>query len=153
MSSCIILWMMVFSVWNFSQPHHQKEFYGCEIEHFMRFLHVCMPVDSAWIRQRTVGSSRTCAVKSADLCHFQFQNSYSSSIYFVPKHVTVLQKMRLALLASIPLASLISSEVLSCAHGADMLLDMLEKCQVVSVRIPSLFQQNVLKAVGRTQIE
>jgi len=72
---------------------------------------------------------------------------------FVPKHVTVLQKMRLALLASIPLASLISSEVLSCAHRADMLLDMLEKCQVVSVRIPSLFQQNVLKAVGRTQIE
>ena len=28
-----------------------------------------------------------------------------------------------------------------------------EKCQLVPVRIPSLFQQNVLKAVGRTQIE
>ena len=34
-----------------------------------------------------------------------------------------------------------------------MSLDMLEKCQLVPVRIPSLFQQNVLKAVGRTQIE
>ena len=34
-----------------------------------------------------------------------------------------------------------------------MLLDMLEKCQLVPVRIPSLFEQNVLKAVGRTEIE
>ena len=34
-----------------------------------------------------------------------------------------------------------------------MSLDMLEKCQLVPVRIPSLFEQNVLKAVGRTQIE
>ena len=32
-------------------------------------------------------------------------------------------------------------------------LDMLEKCQLVPVRIPSLFQQNVFKAVGRTLIE
>ena len=28
-----------------------------------------------------------------------------------------------------------------------------EKCQLVAVRIPSLFKQNLLKAVGRTQIE
>ena len=34
-----------------------------------------------------------------------------------------------------------------------MSLDMLEKCQLVPVRIPSLFEHNVLKAVGRTQIE
>ena len=34
-----------------------------------------------------------------------------------------------------------------------MSLDMLEKWQLVPVRIPSLFEQNVLKAVGRTQIE
>ena len=34
-----------------------------------------------------------------------------------------------------------------------MSLDMSEKCQLVPVRIPFLFQQNVLKAVGRTQIE
>ena len=34
-----------------------------------------------------------------------------------------------------------------------MSLDMLEKCQLLPVRIPSLFEQNVLKAVGRTQIE
>ena len=34
-----------------------------------------------------------------------------------------------------------------------MSLDMSEKCQLVPVRIPCLFQQNVLKAVGRTQIE
>ena len=56
-------------------PHRQVGLINqfCEIEHSMRFLHVCMPVDSAWIRQRTVGSSTTCAVKSADLCHFQFQ--------------------------------------------------------------------------------
>ena len=69
------------------------------------------------------------------------------------KHVTLSQKMRVALLVSIPLALLTSSEVLSCAHRADMSLDMSEKCQLVPVRIPSLFQQNVLKAVGRTQIE
>ena len=71
----------------------------------------------------------------------------------VPKHVTLWQKMRLALLVSIPLALLTSSEVLSCAHGADMSLDMSEKCKLVPVRIPSLFEQNLLKAVGRTQIE
>ena len=34
-----------------------------------------------------------------------------------------------------------------------MSLDMLEKCQLVPMRIPSLLQQNVLKAVGKTQIE
>ena len=34
-----------------------------------------------------------------------------------------------------------------------MSLDMLKKCQLVPVRIPSLFQQNVFKAVGRTLIE
>ena len=34
-----------------------------------------------------------------------------------------------------------------------MSLDMSEKCQLVPVRIHCLFQQNVLKAVGRTQIE
>ena len=59
----------------------------------------------------------------------------------------------LALLVSIPLALLTSSEVLSCAHGTDMSLDMSEKCQLVSVRIPSLFQHNFLKAVRRTQAE
>ena len=67
--------------------------------------------------------------------------------------MTLSQKIRLALLVSIPLVLLISSEVLLCAHGADMSLDMLEKCQLVPVRIPSLFQQNVLKAVSRTQAE
>ena len=69
------------------------------------------------------------------------------------KHVTFLQKMRLAWLVSIPLALQTSSEVLSFARGADVSLDMLEKCQLVPVRIPSLFEHNVLKAVGRTQIE
>ena len=34
-----------------------------------------------------------------------------------------------------------------------MSLDMLEKCQLVPVRIPSLFEHNFLKAVGRTEIE
>ena len=34
-----------------------------------------------------------------------------------------------------------------------MSLDMSEKCQLVPVRIPGLFEQNVLKAVRRTQIE
>ena len=32
-------------------------------------------------------------------------------------------------------------------------LNMSQKCQLLPVRIPSLFEQNVLKAVGRTQIE
>ena len=39
------------------------------------------------------------------------------------------------------------------AHRADISRDMSEKCQLVPVRISSLFEQNVLKAVGRTQIE
>ena len=34
-----------------------------------------------------------------------------------------------------------------------MLLDMSEKCQLVPVRIPSLFEQSVLKGVGVKQIE
>ena len=34
-----------------------------------------------------------------------------------------------------------------------MSLDMSEKCQLVPVRIPRLFQQNGSKAVRRTQIE
>ena len=72
---------------------------------------------------------------------------------FVPKHVTLSQKMRLALLVTIPSALLTSSEVLSCTHRADMSLDRSEKCQLVPLRISSLFQRNVLKAVGRTQIE
>ena len=63
------------------------------------------------------------------------------------------QKILLALLVSIPLAILMSSEVLSCARGADLSFDMLEKCQLVPGRIPSLFKQNILKAVSRTQIE
>ena len=85
--------------------------------------------------------------------HISYAQVVSQQHVFVPKHVTISQKIRLALLVSIPLALLISSEVLSCAHRADMSLDMLEKCQVVPVRIPSLFQQNVLKAAGRTQVE
>ena len=70
--------------------------------------------------------------------------------------MTLSLKMLLALLVSIPLALLTSSEVLSCiscAHGADMSLDMSEEYQRVPVRIPSLFEQNVLKAFGRTQRE
>ena len=67
--------------------------------------------------------------------------------------MTFLQKVRLALLVSIPLVLLISSEVLSCALRADMSLDMLKKCKFVPVGIPSLFEQNVLKSVGRTLIE
>ena len=53
----------------------------------------------------------------------------------------------------IPLALLTSSEVLSCAQEADMSLYVSEKFQLVPVRIPSLFEQNVLKAVGRTQTQ
>ena len=68
------------------------------------------------------------------------------------KHVTLSQKMRLVLTANIPLALLTSSEVLSCAHRADMSLDISEKCQLIPVRIPSLFEQKFLKAVGGTQI-
>ena len=62
---------------------------------------------------------------------------YSSSIRFVPKHVTLSQKMHLALLASIPLTLLTSSEVLPCTHRADMPLDVLEKFELVRVRRPT----------------
>ena len=67
--------------------------------------------------------------------------------------MTLFQKRRLALLVSIPLALLTSNEVLSCAHEAGMSLDMPEKCQLVPVRIPRLFEQNVLEAVSRTQMK
>ena len=59
--------------------------------------------------------------------------------------------MRLAWLVSIPLALLTLSEVLSCAGGPVMSFDMSEKFQLLPVRIPSFFEQIVLKAVGRTQ--
>ena len=68
----------------------------------------------------------------------------------VPKHVTLSEKMRLGLLVSIPLALLMSS---MRPRSRYMSLDMLERCQLVPVRIPSLFEQNVLRAVGRTLIE
>ena len=67
--------------------------------------------------------------------------------------MTLSQKTHLALLVSIPLVLLRSNEVLSRAHGADLSFDMSEKCQLVPVRIPSLFEQNVLRAVGRTLME
>ena len=73
--------------------------------------------------------------------------------YFCSKACDSIAEDAFSVASQHSLASLISSEVLSCAHGADMLLDMLEKCQLVPVRIPSLFQQNVLKAVSRTEIE
>ena len=76
-----------------------------------------------------------------------------AGLLLLEKHVTLSQKMRLVLTANIPLALLTSSEVLACAHRADMSLDISEKCQLIPVRIPSLFEQNVLKAVGGTQIE
>ena len=47
-------------------------------------------------------------------------DSISEQHLFVPKHVTLSQKMRVALLVSIPLALLTSSELLSCVQGADM---------------------------------
>ena len=72
-------------------------------------------------------------------------------LVFFPKHVTLPEKMRLAWLVSIPLALLTLSEVLPCAGGPVMSLDMSEKFQLLPVRIPSFFEQNVLKAVGRTQ--
>ena len=72
---------------------------------------------------------------------------------FCSKAKTLSQKILLALLVSIPLVVLTSNEFLSCVQGADMSLDMSEKCQLVPVRIPSLFEQNVLKAVRRTLIE
>ena len=75
-------------------------------------------------------------------------------LLFVPKHVTLSQKMPLVLLVSIPLALLTSrssSEVLSWAHREDLSLDMSEKSEPVPVRISRLLEQNVLKAVCRTE--
>ena len=46
---------------------------------------------------------------------------------------------------------LVYQGVLSFAHRADVSLDMSEKFQLLPVRIPSLFKQIALKAVGRTQ--
>ena len=63
--------------------------------------------------------------------------------------------MRLALLVSIPLALLTSSEVLSRAHREDMSFDMSEKFPACSREKFLLFGTycNFLKTVGRTQIE
>ena len=73
-------------------------------------------------------------------------------LLFVPKHVTLSQKMPLVLLVSIPLALLTSSEVLPCSHGADMSLAMSENSQLFPVRDSRLLEQNVLKTVGRKHI-
>ena len=59
-------------------------------------------------------------------------------------HVTLSQKMRLALPANISLTWLTSSEVLPCAHRADMLLDIFQRSQRAKVRSPPLFE-NFLK--------
>ena len=56
-------------------------------------------------------------------------------LLFVPKHVPLSEKMRLAWLVSIPLALLTSSEVLLCAHPKDVSLDMLEKCHQPMFRL------------------
>ena len=65
--------------------------------------------------------------------------------------MTVSEKMSLALLVSIPLALLTSSEVLSCAHRADVsLIGEIPTCS--SERL-CLFDQNFLKAVGRAEME
>ena len=69
------------------------------------------------------------------------KNSTSSFIraaLFVPKHVTLSQKMRLVLPANILLTSLTLSEILPCAHRADMSLDMFEKSKLVRVRKSSI---------------
>ena len=63
-------------------------------------------------------------------------------------HVT-----RLAQRVNIPLALLTSSEVLPCAHRADMSLDMLKKSQLVRASGARLLEQNFLRAGCRTQIE
>ena len=56
---------------------------------------------------------------------------------FVRKHVTLWQKVRWALLVSIPLALLTSSEVLKRARRADMPPDCFEISQLVPVRSPT----------------
>ena len=60
----------------------------------------------------------------------------------VPKHVTLSQKMPLALLVSIPLTLLTSREVLPCAHRADMSLDIFQRSELARVRSPPLFEQD-----------
>ena len=57
-------------------------------------------------------------------------------------HVTLSQKMRLALPANISLTWLTSSEVLPCAHRADMSLDIFQRSQLAKVRSPPLFEQH-----------
>ena len=66
-------------------------------------------------------------------CHTKNKRDiFQPKVWIVPDMLPIsppiLQKMRLALLVSIPLALLTSSEVLTCAHRADMSLDILEKC-------------------------
>ena len=56
--------------------------------------------------------------------------------------MTWLQRMRLALPASIPLTLLTSSEVLPCAHRADVSPDIFQRSELVRVRSPPLFEQD-----------
>ena len=63
-------------------------------------------------------------------------------------HVT-----RLAQRVNILLALLTSSEVLPCAHRADMSADLFEISQLVRARSARLLEQNFLRAGCRTQIE
>ena len=75
----------------------------------------------------------------------------------VRKQVTLWQKMRWALLASIPLALLTSIEVLKSARRADMPPDLFEISQLVRVRSARsarlrLLEQNFLRSGCSTQI-
>ena len=76
---------------------------------------------------------------------------------FVRRQVTLWQKMRWALLASIPLALLTSSEVLKSARRAEMPPDLFEISQLVRVRSARsarlrLLEQNFLRSGCSTQI-
>ena len=113
------------------------------------------------IRERQIGKQiESCTLPSkkwgALEALWQMTPTQLEQLLFVAKHVTLSPKMRLALPVSIPLALLTSrssSEVLTCVHREDLSLDMSEKSEPVPVRIPRLLEQNVLKAVCRTQIK
>ena len=134
---------VTFYVWTLQEDTQHKVTFTYLLEPFSSFLHV-------WPCRRQLSHA---SKKRRALMKLWGRWLLFEQLLFFPKHVTLSEKMRFTWLVSIPLALLASSEVLSCTHQAGVSLDMLEKCQLLAVRIPSLFEHNVLKAVGRTQIE
>ena len=115
------------------------------------------------MRERLVGRQiESCTPAALQARWLGIENRMRSPCWISPMHFITLFALRVLSWNCLEMSrhlkpssrETMPSLVTSTGQGlADMSLDMSEKCQLVPMRIPSLFEQNVLKAVGRTQIE